>query len=170
VPPTERRPLPVPRRIGRIPAMPAGPEVTHRGPDVPETRPADVPSTRTPGLRRLPEGLTERMAARTRGADASSRGVLDMLAVVGRPLPLADLAALTGLAAERLDPILAGLIAGRAVAEGERAGELIYEIAHPLIRDVVYQQISGARKRTLHRRAARSLLDSGRLAEAALPG
>jgi DNA-binding CsgD family transcriptional regulator len=121
-----------------------------------------------PSLRRLPEGLTERMAARTRGADATSRSVLDMLAVVGRPLPLADLAALTGLSAERLDPILASLIAGRAVAEGERAGELIYEIQHPLIRDVVYQQISGARKRTLHRQAARSLLDSGRLAEAAL--
>jgi DNA-binding CsgD family transcriptional regulator len=121
-----------------------------------------------PSLRRLPEGLTERMAARTRGADATSRAVLDMLAVAGRPLPLADLAALTGLSAERLDPVLAGLIAGRAVAEGQRAGELIYEIQHPLIRDVIYQQISGARKRALHRQAARSLLDSGRLAEAAL--
>ena len=121
-----------------------------------------------PSLRRLPEGLTERMAARTRGADETSRAVLDMLAVVGRPLPLDDLAALTGLPAERLDPILAGLIAGRAVAEGQRAGELIYEIQHPLIRDVIYQQISGARKRALHRQAARSLLDSGRLAEAAL--
>jgi DNA-binding CsgD family transcriptional regulator len=121
-----------------------------------------------PGLGRLPEGLTERMAARTRGADATSRAVLDMLAVTGRPLPLADLVALTGLPAERLDPILAALITGRAVAEGERAGELTYEIAHPLIRDVVYQQISGARKRALHRQAARSLLDSGRLAEAAL--
>jgi ATP/maltotriose-dependent transcriptional regulator MalT len=121
-----------------------------------------------PSLRQLPEGLTERMAARTRGADATSRGVLDMLAVADRPLPLADLAALTGLSAERLDPILARLIGGRAVAEGHRAGEPTYEIAHPLIRDVVYQQISGARKRTLHRQAARSLLDSGRLAEAAL--
>jgi DNA-binding CsgD family transcriptional regulator len=121
-----------------------------------------------PSLRRLPEGLTERMAARTRGADATSRAVLDMLAVVGRPLPLADLAALTGLSAERLDPVLASLIDGRAVAEGQRAGELSYEIQHPLIRDVVYQQISGARKRALHRQAARSLLDSGRLAEAAL--
>jgi DNA-binding CsgD family transcriptional regulator len=121
-----------------------------------------------PRLRRLPEGLTERMAARTRGADSTSRAVLDMLAVAGRPLPLADLAALAGMSAERLDPILAGLIAGRAVAEGERSGELTYEIAHPLIRDVIYQQISGARKRTLHRQAARSLLESGRLAEAAL--
>jgi DNA-binding CsgD family transcriptional regulator len=121
-----------------------------------------------PSLHRLPEGLTERMAARTRGADAISRAVLDMLAVTGRPLPLADLAALTGLSAERLDPILAGLIAGRAVAEGQRAGELIYEIQHPLLRDVIYQQISGARKRSLHRQAARSLLESGRLAEAAL--
>jgi DNA-binding CsgD family transcriptional regulator len=121
-----------------------------------------------PSLRRLPEDLTERMAARTRGADTTSRAVLDMLAVVSRPLPLADLSALTGLPAERLDPILASLIGGRAVAEGQRASELIYEIQHPLIRDVVYQQISGARKRALHRQAARSLLESGRLAEAAL--
>ena len=42
------------------------------------------------------------MAARTRGVDATSRAVLDLLAVVERPLPLADLAALTGLPLERL--------------------------------------------------------------------
>ncbi len=95
------------------------------------------------------------MAARTRGADATMRAVLDLLAVVERPLPLADLAALTGLPAERLDPVLATLITGRAVAEGQRAGKLIYEIRHPLVRDVIYQQISGARKRALHRQAAR---------------
>jgi predicted ATPase len=121
-----------------------------------------------PGLHRLPESLAERMAARTRGADATTRAVIDLLAVVDRPLPLADLAVLTGLTAERLDPILATLIAGRAVAERQRAGELIYEIQHPLLRDVIYRQVSEARKRVLHRQAARSLLDSGRLAEAAL--
>jgi DNA-binding CsgD family transcriptional regulator len=121
-----------------------------------------------PGLHRLPESLAERMAARTRGADTTTRAVLDLLAVVDRPVPLADLAVLTGLTAERLDPILATLIAGRAVAEGQRAGELIYEIQHPLLRDVIYRQVSEARKRVLHRQAARSLLDSGRLAEAAL--
>lgn len=54
------------------------------------------------------------------------------------------------------------------MAEGQRAGELVYEIQHPLIRDVIYQQISGARKRVLHRQVARSLLEGGRLAEAAL--
>ena len=121
-----------------------------------------------PGLHRLPESLAERMAARTRGADTTTRAVLDLLAVVDRPLPLADLAVLTGLTAERLDPILATLIAGRAVAERQRVGELIYEIQHPLLRDVIYRQVSEARKRVLHRQAARSLLDSGRLAEAAL--
>ena len=65
-----------------------------------------------PSLRRLPEGLTERMAARTRAADSTSRAVLEMLAVVGRPLPLSDLAALTELSAERLDAVLAGLMPG----------------------------------------------------------
>jgi DNA-binding CsgD family transcriptional regulator len=121
-----------------------------------------------PSLRRLPEGLTERMAARTRGADATSRAILEMLAVVGRPLPLANLATLTSLPVETLDALLEGLITGRAVTEGQRAAELTYEIQHPLLRDVIYQEISGPRKRTLHRQAARSLLDSGRLAEAAL--
>jgi predicted ATPase len=121
-----------------------------------------------PGLHRLPEGLTERIAARTHGADSTMRAVLNLLAVIERPLPRADLAVLAGLPAERLDPVLATLITGRAVAEGERAGELVYEIQHPLIRDVIYQQISGARKRVLHRQVARSLLASGRLAEAAL--
>jgi DNA-binding CsgD family transcriptional regulator len=121
-----------------------------------------------PRLRRLPEGLTERMAARTRGADATMRALLDMLAVVDRPLPRADLAALTGRPPEQLEPVLATLITGRAVAENQRVGELVYEIQHPLLREVIYQQISGARKRDLHRQAARSLLEGGRLAEAAL--
>ena len=73
------------------------------------------------------------MAARTRAADSTSRAVLEMLAVVRHPLPLSDLAALTELSAERLDAVLAGLIAGRAVSEGEQASGPIYELAHPLI-------------------------------------
>ena len=40
-----------------------------------------------PGLRRLPEGLTERIAARTRGADATMRTVIDLLAVDRMMMP-----------------------------------------------------------------------------------
>ena len=121
-----------------------------------------------PSLRRLPEGLTERMAARTRSVDPGSQAVLELLAVFERPLPVAGLLALTGLQLDQLEPILADLVDGRAVAEGERGRELSYEVSHPLLREVVYQEISGTRKRVLHRQVARSLLDSGRLAEAAL--
>ena len=121
-----------------------------------------------PSLRRLPEGLTERMAARTRSADPGSQAVLELLAVFERPLPVAGLLALTGLQLDQLEPILADLVDGRAVVEGERGRELSYEVSHPLLREVVYQEISGTRKRVLHRQVARSLLDSGRLAEAAL--
>ena len=35
------------------------------------------------------------------------------------------------------------------VAEGERGRDLSYEVQHPLIRDVIYQDISGARRRVL---------------------
>ena len=121
-----------------------------------------------PSLRRLPEGLTERMAARTRSVDPGSQAVLELLAVFERPLPVAGLLALTGLQLDQLEPILADLVDGRAVVEGERGRELSYEVSHPLLREVVYQEISGTRKRVLHRQVARSLLDSGRLAEAAL--
>jgi DNA-binding CsgD family transcriptional regulator/tetratricopeptide (TPR) repeat protein len=120
-----------------------------------------------PHLRRLPEDLTERMAARTRSIEAEPRAVLELLAVIGRPVPLGDLATLTRTPADRLDSILAGLVAGRAVAEGERGRDLSYEVQHPLIRDVLYQGISGARRRMLHRQAARFLLEAGLLAEAA---
>lgn len=51
------------------------------------------------------------------------------------------------------------------VAEGERGRDLSYEVQHPLIRDVIYQDISGARRRVLHRHAARFLLGAGLLAE-----
>jgi predicted ATPase len=104
-----------------------------------------------PSLRRLPEGLTERMAARIRNVDPGSRAVLELLAVFERPLSVAGLVVLTGLQLDQLGPILVGLVDGRAVAEGERGRELSYEVSHPLLREAVYQEISGTRKRVLHR-------------------
>lgn len=55
-PPKEptRPSVPVLRRIGRIPAHQPAPEVTHHEVEVPNTRPVDVPSVRTPGLPRRP--------------------------------------------------------------------------------------------------------------------
>ena len=67
-----------------------------------------------------------------------------------------------------MGPILAELVKGRIVDERERGGELGYELQHPLVRDVIYQATGATQRRLLHRQAARSLLQAGHLAEAAL--
>ena len=121
-----------------------------------------------PHLSRLPEGLTERVASELRRLDMPSQELVELMAVVGRPVSFGDLTSLTGRTFEQLGPILAELVKARVVDEHERSGELGYELQHPLVRDVIYQATSGAQRRLLHRQAARSLLQTGHLAEAAL--
>ena len=121
-----------------------------------------------PHLRRLPEGLTDRVTSELRRLDPASQSVLELLAVVGRPVSLGDLMALTGEPLEQVGPILAELVKARIVDEEERGGELVYELQHPLVRDVIYEATGATQRRLLHRHAARSLLQTGHLAEAAL--
>jgi predicted ATPase len=121
-----------------------------------------------PHLRRLPEGLTDRVTSELRRFDAAPRGMLERLAVVGRPVSLGDLTTLTSSTLEDVGPTLSELVEAGIVIEEERGSELSYELYHPLVRDVIYEATSGARRRVLHRQAGRSLLRAGHLAEAAL--
>jgi DNA-binding CsgD family transcriptional regulator/DNA-binding IscR family transcriptional regulator len=121
-----------------------------------------------PHLRRLPEGLTERVTSELRRFDAAPQGLLELLAVVGRPVPLSDLSAMMGTALEHVGAVLAELVEARIVVEVQRGGEVGYVLQHPLVRDVIYEATNGARRRVLHRQAARCLLREGHLAEAAL--
>jgi tetratricopeptide (TPR) repeat protein len=121
-----------------------------------------------PHLRRLPEGLTERVTSELRRFDAGPRGMLERLAVAGRPVSLGDLTALTSSPLEAVGPLLSELVEAGTVVEEERGSQLSYEVSHPLVRDVVYEATSGARRRVLHREAGRSLLRAGHLAEASL--
>jgi DNA-binding CsgD family transcriptional regulator/tetratricopeptide (TPR) repeat protein len=122
----------------------------------------------TPHLERLPEGLAERVSSELRQFDPTARSLLELLAVVARPVSLRDLGALAGEPPEALEGMVDGLVRARIVAEDERGGVLAYEVHHPLIRDVIYRATSRGRRRVLHRRAGRSLRASGHLAEAAL--
>ena len=94
--------------------------------------------------------------------------MLERLAVVGRPVSLGDLTTLTSSTLEDVGPTLSELVEAGIVIEEERGSELSYELYHPLVRDVIYEATSGARRRVLHRQAGRSLLRAGHLAEAAL--
>src|SRR5690348_5877308 len=121
-----------------------------------------------PHLHRLPEGLTERVTSEVRRFEEPEREILELLAVVGRPVSFGDVAALSGSELDDVGPILSDLTNSGIVIEEERGTELSYEVHHPLVRDVIYQATGGARRRVLHRRAARSLQQGGHLAEAAL--
>ena len=120
-----------------------------------------------PELRRVPEGLAERVSVRLDVLDEGARDVLELLAVVGQRVELDELAALEGWGMDELATHLDRLVSGRLVEEVENGRELTYEVAHPLIQESVYQSIGGVRRRGVHRQVARALLAGGRIDAAA---
>ena len=120
-----------------------------------------------PELRYLPEGLAERVLSRLRLLEEPAIATLEILAVLGRRVEIADLIKFSDRPLERLGEILQGLVRSGLVVEEERGRYIGYEIAHPLVQETIYRGIGGARRRALHRLAGRTLHASGRLGEAA---
>lgn len=121
---------------------------------------------RNPSLTTPPESLRERVLAQLRGLAPTAAALLEVLAVTGRPTPAGDLMAVSRTSlADLVDPVDALIDAGLVVERGPLR-ELAYEIAHPLIAEVVYQHIRGARCRLLHRDVGLALRAAGQLAEA----
>ncbi|HMC08047.1 MAG TPA: AAA family ATPase, partial [Actinomycetota bacterium] len=120
-----------------------------------------------PELPQVPESLAERVGAHLRRLDEPEIATLETLAVLGRRVEVRDLLKFSDRPLDRLAEILRGLVRSRLVIEEERGRELTYDIAHPLVHDVIYQGIGGARRRVLHRVAGQSLRADGRLGEAA---
>jgi DNA-binding CsgD family transcriptional regulator/tetratricopeptide (TPR) repeat protein len=120
-----------------------------------------------PVLRRLPEGLTDRVEARLNGLDRTDRSVIDALAIVGYRARFDELARFCGVPPDELAGVLERLVRRRLVDEAEDGHELTYEMAHPLIAEAVYSKIGGARRRALHGRVASALVEAGRPGPAA---
>ena len=120
-----------------------------------------------PALRAMPEDLAERVESRLGQLDAAARASLELMTVVGYRAELSDLVRLSGKSLDELAPILERLVRVRLVSEVEAGRELSYEIDHPLIQEAIYRSIGGARRRALHRHAARVLVTAGRLGAAA---
>ncbi len=120
-----------------------------------------------PALRALPEDLALRVESRLGQLDPVARAVLELMAVAGYRAELSDLVGLSGQSLDELAPILERLVRVRLVSEIEDGRDLSYEIDHPLIEEAIYRSIGGARRRALHRHAARVLVEAGRLGGAA---
>ena len=121
-----------------------------------------------PGLRHLPEELTARVRARVDLLDEDAQAVLEVLAVAGGRAELGELTRFGDRTLEELAPVLHRLVRTRLVVEEERGRVPAYEITHPLIQEMIYEEIGGARRFALHRHVGRTLLLMGRLGEAAL--
>lgn len=108
-----------------------------------------------PTLLSLPESLAERVLARVKLLDDPVRDTLEVLALLGCRVDLGGLLGVTGLPLDALGPVIDTLVRDRLVVEEERGSEVAYEIAHPLIAEMIVQGISAARRRVLHSRVGR---------------
>lgn len=120
-----------------------------------------------PQLRSLPEALAGAVRARLEGLDQAAIATLELMAVVGQRVEFEELVRLTARPLDRLEVILNKLVRSRLVIGEERGLSLTYEVAHPLIREVIVEGIGPARRRSVHRLVGRGLVEAGRLGAAA---
>ena len=120
-----------------------------------------------PSLAEIPRALADRIATSVEGLDPHSRDTLELLAVVGRPVNVAELHQFRAQAVNESDPRLDPLVEAGLVVERRDDTELGYEVGHPLIQEAIYHGLKASRRRALHQRVARVLVESDRLGEAA---
>jgi class 3 adenylate cyclase/DNA-binding CsgD family transcriptional regulator/tetratricopeptide (TPR) repeat protein len=120
-----------------------------------------------PRLQSLPEDLAERVTARLKVLGPVERATLELVAVLGYRVELSDLEHISDRDLDSLGDALRELVRLRFIHEEDLGREVLYEIVHPLFQEAIYAGIGAARRRALHRHAARSLVQSGRLGAAA---
>jgi DNA-binding CsgD family transcriptional regulator/tetratricopeptide (TPR) repeat protein len=120
-----------------------------------------------PSLTRVPQALSARVAARGEALDGPSREILELLAVVGRRIEMADLQRLSARSQADLARAVSALVEARLALRRAEDADLVCEISHPLIQEAIYERLEAPRRRALHQRIARVLAESDRLGEAA---
>ncbi|MGB6165180.1 MAG: LuxR C-terminal-related transcriptional regulator [Pseudonocardiaceae bacterium] len=121
-----------------------------------------------PALGRVPEKLARWVRTEVARLDPSAQALVELLAAVGDLIDPEDLARIAGQPIEDIALTLEQLVRSGMVIEQQRDDHpLGYQVAHPLTREVLCTDIGGTRLRVLHRRAAGTLLKSGRAKAAA---
>ena len=106
----------------------------------------------------LPSSLTAAVSAHLRTLPPQTRGVVEMLSVLNLPMPLAQL----GQAAQVDSPSAAiePAVASGLVDWSPEEPTCPVAICHPRVREAVYADITAARRRLLHARAAAMVSES----------
>jgi DNA-binding SARP family transcriptional activator/predicted ATPase len=107
----------------------------------------------------LPGGARDLLAARVRGIGDAARQVLATAAVLGRSFDVDTARAASGRSDEEAVAALEELAARGLVRE---VGGDVYDFGHGLVRDLVYEETSQARRRLLHRRVGEALAAGAR--------
>jgi tetratricopeptide (TPR) repeat protein len=103
----------------------------------------------------LPEALRASVRARLGQVPAEARHTLDVAAVLGRRFDFETLAAVTREPEEQVLLALETLVKRRLLREEPEDG--FYDFSHDKVREVVYREIGGARRVTLHRAVGEAL-------------
>lgn len=109
----------------------------------------------------LPGGVRDLLHARVAATSAAESQVLTTLAAVGRACPFEVLHEASGRSEDETVGALDALLARRLVVESARyvsgRNEPLYDVGHDQLRELVYADMSFARRRLLHRRIAEAL-------------
>jgi DNA-binding CsgD family transcriptional regulator len=113
---------------------------------------------RSPGRAALPASLAATIGDHLWVLPPGTREILEVLAVINRRMPLAQLgqAAETGSPSAAIEPAVASGLVDWWPAEPTCP----VEIRHPLVRDAIYSGITPTRRRALHARAALMVSES----------
>src|SRR5580765_831416 len=103
----------------------------------------------------LPEALRASVRARLGHVPSDARHTLDVAAVLGRRFDFETLAAVTREPEDRVLAALETLVKRRLLREEPEDG--FYDFSHDKVREVVYREIGGARRVTLHRAVGEAL-------------
>jgi tetratricopeptide (TPR) repeat protein len=102
---------------------------------------------------KVPSSVAALLMRKLEGLDDTQKKVLENAAVVGEEFPLEVLGKLVDIDEMALIDLLEGLMGLQIVQEvPEEGGEIRYRFVHKQMRGVVYDQISGAKKRLLHKK------------------
>ena len=110
-----------------------------------------------PGL--LPDALRAAVRVRLAHVPKAIRPTLETAAILGRRFDFDTLLDVTGEPEARLLDTVEALVKRRLLREEPEGG--IYDFSHDKLREVVYRDIGGARRRLLHRSVAQSLERNG---------
>lgn len=111
----------------------------------------------TPGL--LPDALRAAVRARLAHVPKEFRPLLETAAVLGRRCDFDTLLEVTREPESQLFDALDALVKRRFLREEAEGG--VYDFSHDKLREVVYRDIGGARRRQLHRAVAEALERQG---------